>query len=94
MINLRHTLSPAFAQRGALRLSPPTRLVRVASPSHVHYPSVSVPSAPVGSGLRRPYSSGAIASDSDTLGESTRPEHAVISTFDLFSIGGELDMKS
>ncbi|KAF8513480.1 serine dehydratase alpha chain-domain-containing protein [Gautieria morchelliformis] len=77
---LRHTLSPGLTRRGALRSSLHPRRVR-----HFSYPS----SLAIGPGYKRNYSTDTGASElkGATSEEPVRPEHAVISTFDLFSIG-------
>ena len=81
---LRHTLSPALLWRGALRLSSRTRVVARVT-SRVQRVS-ALPSSKFYSAEPEGV---AIRSINDVAEEPVRAEHAVISTFDLFSIGGK-----
>ena len=85
---LRHMLSRSLLQRSALRFS--LRTCIVVPTSSVQYSPI--PLSLFGPGFNRSYSTDPIAvgSESGSLDEPVRPEHAVISTFDLFSIGGKL----
>jgi hypothetical protein len=80
---LRHTLPPGLTRRGVLRSS-----LRPCSVRRFSFKS----SLAIGPGFKRNYSTDTDAIELKGVAseEPVRPEHAVISTFDLFSIGGEL----